>query len=84
MARTLLCMLPDTGERYLSTPLFDDIADRDDATRSSRSPARRRAADSMRGTARLPAAAERTAVRADVRVREDFVRRVLADRSFRS
>jgi cysteine synthase A len=22
----LLCMLPDTGERYLSTPLFDDIA----------------------------------------------------------
>ena len=23
---TILCMLPDTGERYLSTPLFDDIA----------------------------------------------------------
>ena len=23
---TLLCMLPDTGERYLSTPLFADIA----------------------------------------------------------
>lgn len=23
---TLLCMLPDTGERYLSTPLFDEIA----------------------------------------------------------
>ena len=22
----VLCMLPDTGERYLSTPLFDDIA----------------------------------------------------------
>jgi len=22
---TILCMLPDTGERYLSTPLFDDI-----------------------------------------------------------
>jgi cysteine synthase A len=22
---TLLCMLPDTGERYLSTPLFEDI-----------------------------------------------------------
>ncbi len=22
---TLLCMLPDTGERYLSTPLFDDV-----------------------------------------------------------
>lgn len=24
-ASTVLCMLPDTGERYLSTPLFDDI-----------------------------------------------------------
>ena len=23
----ILCMLPDTGERYLSTPLFDDIAE---------------------------------------------------------
>jgi cysteine synthase A len=23
---TVLCMLPDTGERYLSTPLFDDVA----------------------------------------------------------
>jgi cysteine synthase A len=23
----ILCMLPDTGERYLSTPLFDDIVD---------------------------------------------------------
>jgi cysteine synthase A len=22
---TLLCMLPDTGERYLTTPLFDGI-----------------------------------------------------------
>ena len=24
-ARQILCMLPDTGERYLSTPLFEDI-----------------------------------------------------------
>ena len=24
-ARTILCMLPDTGERYLSTPLFADV-----------------------------------------------------------
>ena len=23
---TTLCMLPDTGERYLSTPLFGDIS----------------------------------------------------------
>ena len=23
----LLCMLPDTGERYLSTPLFEGIAE---------------------------------------------------------
>ncbi|HEX4576525.1 MAG TPA: hypothetical protein VH117_04190 [Edaphobacter sp.] len=22
---TILCMLPDTGERYLSTPLFADV-----------------------------------------------------------
>jgi cysteine synthase A len=22
---TVLCMLPDTGERYLSTPLFGDV-----------------------------------------------------------
>ena len=30
----ILCMLPDTGERYLSTPLFDGIAeDMDDAER---------------------------------------------------
>jgi len=24
---SILCMLPDTGERYLSTPLFDDVAE---------------------------------------------------------
>jgi cysteine synthase A len=24
--RTILCMLPDTGERYLSTPLFGDVS----------------------------------------------------------
>jgi len=24
---TVLCMLPDTGERYLTTPLFDDISE---------------------------------------------------------
>jgi cysteine synthase A len=23
---SILCMLPDTGERYLSTPLFADVA----------------------------------------------------------
>ena len=29
---TVLCMLPDTGERYLSTPLFADIpAEMDEA-----------------------------------------------------
>ena len=29
---TILCMLPDTGERYLSTPLFEGIdADMSDA-----------------------------------------------------
>jgi len=23
----ILCMLPDTGERYLSSPLFEDVAE---------------------------------------------------------
>ena len=23
----ILCMLPDTGERYMTTPLFDEIAE---------------------------------------------------------
>jgi cysteine synthase len=37
---TILCMLPDTGERYLSTPLFDDVpaqmtADEQDLSRST-------------------------------------------------
>jgi cysteine synthase A len=27
----IVCMLPDTGERYLSTPLFDDISEEMDA-----------------------------------------------------
>jgi len=32
---TILCMLPDTGERYLSTPLFDSIeAEMDDEERA--------------------------------------------------
>lgn len=36
---TILCMLPDTGERYLSTPLFGDVAAEmtDDETEVSRS-----------------------------------------------
>ena len=40
---TILCMLPDTGERYLSTPLFADIAGRHDRGGAARSRARRRA-----------------------------------------
>jgi cysteine synthase A len=32
---TVLCMLPDTGERYLSTPLFADVpADMTDEERA--------------------------------------------------
>ena len=27
LGSTVLCMLPDTGERYLSTPLFEDITE---------------------------------------------------------
>ncbi|MCG6871357.1 MAG: cysteine synthase A [Gammaproteobacteria bacterium] len=36
---TVLCMLPDTGERYLSTPLFEDIPEdmTDEETEISRS-----------------------------------------------
>jgi cysteine synthase A len=32
---SILCMLPDTGERYLSTPLFEDIPVEMDATERS-------------------------------------------------
>ena len=40
----ILCMLPDTGERYLSTPLFDDISAEmtDEETEISRSTPRYR------------------------------------------
>ena len=30
----ILCMLPDTGERYLSTPLFADVSARHDRGRA--------------------------------------------------
>jgi cysteine synthase A len=49
----ILCMLPDTGERYLSTPLFEDIpADMTDEERAC--PNRRRATASACPRARRP------------------------------
>ena len=39
----ILCMLPDTGERYLSTPLFEDIAADDERRGARASPPRPRA-----------------------------------------
>ena len=83
---TLLCMLPDTGERYLSTPLFDSIsADMgDEELELSRSTPSARF-DTVAPAPATPAPAVATeqqsraadgAGSADV---EDFVARVLAD-----
>ena len=85
---TLLCMLPDTGERYLSTPLFDGIgADMsDEELEISRSTPSARFDLSASAPAPTPAAAAIAAkqaveaaggaVSAEV---EDFVARVLSD-----
>ena len=72
---TLLCMLPDTGERYLSTPLFDGVSadmTRDEleiskSTRSCRF-------DAAASVAQPAAAAREPAPEA-----REFVRCVLAD-----
>ena len=80
---TVLCMLPDTGERYLSTPLFEDIgtdmtAEELELSRST--PSCR--FDAPPPSAPAPASASATAVAApavsaDV---EAFVAQLLADR----
>jgi cysteine synthase A len=82
---TILCMLPDTGERYLSTPLFDSIsadmsAEELEISRSTPacrfdapSPAPPPAAAAAVKTEPAPAPPD---VSKDV---EDFVARVLAD-----
>jgi cysteine synthase A len=84
----VLCMLPDTGERYLSTPLFDGIvADMDEAeleisrsTPSARfdAPAPRPAPAPSEAKETEPAEPE-VAARVSEEV-EQFVARLLADR----
>ena len=87
---TLLCMLPDTGERYLSTPLFDGIGadmSNEELEISRSTPGARFDAAAPAPAATSPAsaavvepkpnaAAAAGSVSAEV---EDFVARVLAD-----
>jgi cysteine synthase A len=79
----ILCMLPDTGERYLSTPLFDSIgadmsAEELEISRST--PACRFDAPApppaVAATDKSKSAVAESGASADV---EDFVARVLAD-----
>ena len=74
---TFLCMLPDTGERYLSTPLFDGIgADMsDEELEISRSTPGARFDSPPPAPAPAPTPAP-AATSADI---EDFVAQVLAD-----
>ena len=63
----ILCMLPDTGERYLSTPLFEGIADGDDRGRNRASALDAEPPDGP-GVASLGAGdRDREAVRVDAR-----------------
>jgi cysteine synthase A len=72
---TVLCMLPDTGERYLSTPLFDGISvemNEEELEISNSTP-------SARYEAAPPSARNAPAALEIPRQAEDFVRNVLAD-----
>lgn len=74
---TILCMLPDTGERYLSTPLFEGVGAEMDEAEWELS----RSTPSARFDAPTPpppaAAAAPAPVPAEI---EDFMRQVLGDR----
>jgi len=77
----IVCMLPDTGERYLSTPLFEGVnADmREEEIQISRStPSARFDADAPAPAANVPAPADVAAPVASHEV-DDFVARVLGD-----
>jgi len=80
---TVLCMLPDTGERYLSTPLFADVSA--DMTAEELEISRSTPSCRFDAPASAPAPAETTpeeeapAVAASAEV-QDFVDRVIADR----
>jgi cysteine synthase A len=73
---TVLCMLPDTGERYLSTPLFEGVSAEMSADELEIS----RSTPSCRFDAPAPAPAPAPAVVAATIEVEDFVAQVLADR----
>ncbi len=75
---TILCMLPDTGERYLSTPLFENIPAEmtDDEIELSRSTPSCRF-DVQPSTAPAPQAAAPEAVDADA---NKFLNEVIADK----
>lgn len=77
---TVLCMLPDTGERYLSTPLFDDVG----AEMSSEELEISRSTPGFRFDAPLPAPATKpdapTTEAAPSLEIEDFVTHVIEDR----
>ncbi|MDX1656542.1 MAG: pyridoxal-phosphate dependent enzyme, partial [Candidatus Competibacteraceae bacterium] len=73
---TVLCMLPDTGERYLSTPLFEDIG----ADMSEEELAISRSTASVRFDRDPPPVADKPSARAPVtRQAEAFIDRVIKD-----
>ncbi len=72
---TLLCMLPDTGERYLSTPLFDGIA----ADMSNEEVAISHSTPSCRFDEVAPAEPNASRAAGKSEWAEDFVHRVLED-----
>ncbi len=75
----IVCMLPDTGERYLSTPLFSDIGEDMDADELAVA----RSTDGCRfdrPAAPAPAAATKAAVALDADA-ERFVDEIVASRS---
>jgi cysteine synthase A len=72
---TVLCMLPDTGERYLSTPLFSDIP----ADMTEEELAIARSTPNYRFDVAAPAAESAAAVASSAET-EEFVAQVVADR----
>jgi cysteine synthase A len=72
---TVLCMLPDTGERYLSTPLFDGISaemNEEELEISNSTP-------SARFESTLPTPTDAPAVAETPGQEENFVRNLLTD-----
>lgn len=78
---TVLCMLPDTGERYLSTPLFADVPEQmtDEELEIARSTPSCRFDRPPPSPAPTPEPAEEPAVSAASAEAEAFVAHVIAD-----